>query len=208
MREMATVPEAVPQQPIRRYINAAVAIHWITALLVVTQVIIGFTFDNMERGPGRMQLFTWHKTIGVLILLMAIVRLVVRLKNPPPPFPPELPRWERIAAVWNHRAFYFLLFALPLTGLIAISGGGDQGTTSLVGGIPFPLLPGLSEAAGDASGDIHVILVFTTLFLLLFHIGAALKQQFVDRPGRTSGRMPPFRPRTGEPVVEYRLEGV
>ena len=198
---MATVPEAREQQPILRYVNAAVAIHWTTALLVVTQVIVGFTFDSMDRGPERMQLFTWHKTIGATILLLTVARLIVRLKNPPPPFPPELPEWERVAAVWNHRAFYFLLFALPLTGLIAVSGGTDGWFTPLIGGIPLPTVPGISEAGGDLSGDVHVVLVFTTLLLLVLHIGAALKQQFVDRPGRVSGRMPPFHPRTGEPTV-------
>lgn len=201
MREMATVPEAVPQEPIRRYTNAAVAIHWITALLVVIQVIVGFTFDNMERGPERAQLFTWHKTIGATILLLAIVRLIVRLKNPPPPFPPELPYWERAAAVWNHRAFYFLLFALPLTGLIAVSGRTEGWFTPLIGGIPLPVVPGIGEDTGELSGNVHIVLVFTTLALLVLHIAAAIKQQFFDRPGRTAGRMPPFRPRTGEPVI-------
>ena len=204
---MATVPEAVPQEPIRRYINAAVAIHWTTALLVVTQVIVGFTFDNMDRGPERMQLFTWHKTIGATILLLTIARLIVRLKNPPPPFPPELPAWERQAAVWNHRAFYLLLFALPLTGLIAVSGRTEGWFTPLVGGIPLPVVPGINEGTGDLSGDVHILLVFTTLLLLVLHIGAALKQQFFDRPGRVAGRMPPFQPRTGEPTVSESAAG-
>ena len=198
---MATVPEAVPQEPIRRYINAAVAIHWTTALLVVTQVIVGFTFAEMERGPERMQLFTWHKTIGATILLLTIARLIVRLKNPPPPFPTELPHWERVAAVWNHRAFYFLLFALPLTGLIAVSGRAEDWYTPLIGGIPLPVVPGVGEDTGELSGGVHEVLVFTTLALLVLHVGAALKQQFFDRPGRVAGRMPPFRPRTGEPTI-------
>ena len=204
---MATVPEAVPQEPIRRYINAAVAIHWTTALLVVTQVIVGFTFDNMERGPERAELFTWHKTIGATILLLTIARLTVRLNNPPPPFPPELPAWERVAAVWNHRAFYFLLFALPLTGLIAVSGRTEGWFTPLIGGIPLPVVPGISENGGDLSGDVHIVLVFTTLALLVLHIGAALKQQFFDRPGRVAGRMPPFRPRTGELTISENAAG-
>ena len=204
---MATVPEAVPQESVRRYINAAVAIHWTTALLVVTQVIVGFTFDNMERGPERAELFTWHKTIGATILLLTMARLIVRLKNPPPPFPPELPAWERHAAVWNHRAFYFLLFALPLTGLTAVSGRTDGWFTPLVGGIPLPVIPGISEGTGDVSGDVHIVLVFTTLALLVLHIGAAIKQQFFDSTRQVSGRMPPFRPKSGEPVISENAAG-
>jgi cytochrome b561 len=200
-----TVPDAVPQpETILRYNNVAAAIHWITGIAVLTQVYIGFTFHGMERGPARGEWFAWHKTLGVLILLLALVRLAWRLTHKPPPFPPELPAWERHAAVWNHRAFYLLLFALPLTGLIAISGGADEGTTRLAFDIPFPLIPGLSEDLGDASGEFHELLVKITIALLLLHVGAALKHQFIDsrRIGRTAGRMPPFRPRDRSPTRE------
>src|SRR3546814_20830283 len=77
----------------------------------------------MEPGPERGEWFTWHKTIGATILILSLICLAWRLAHKPPPFPIELPRWERIAAVWNHRIFYFLLIVLPLTALLAVSGG-------------------------------------------------------------------------------------
>jgi cytochrome b561 len=198
---MVTVPEAVPQEPIRRYSNTAVAIHWITVALVLTQVVLGFTFaEFLPRGPAQAAVFTWHKTLGALILLLALVRLGYRLKNPPPPFPTDLPSWRRHVAVWNHRAFYFLLIVLPLTGLIAVSGMAKGPTTPLVGGIPLPVIPGISEATGDMSGDLHIVLVYTTIALLLLHVGAALYQQFVEHD-RTAGRMPPFQAPGGEHAV-------
>ena len=202
---MATVPDVREQHPLRRYSNPAVAIHWITVVLVLTQVWLGFTFADMADGPEKATYFTWHKTVGATILLLSLIRLGYRLKNPPPPFPPELPEWERVLAVWNHRAFYFLLIALPLTGLIAVSGRTDNWFTPLIGGIPLPVVPGISKATGGLSGDVHVFLVWTTIALLVLHVGAALKQQFFDRPGRMSGRMPPFQPRTHEPVVSDRV---
>ena len=198
---MSTVPEATDQQRLVRYSNIAVTLHWLTAALVVTQVVIGFTFHNMERGPDRMELFTWHKTVGATILILALLRLAYRLINRPPPFPEELPRWERLAAVWNHRAFYFLLIALPLTGLIAVSGKTDGWFTPLIGGVPLPTVPGISEDGGELSGGVHEVLVFTTLALLVLHIGAALKHQFFV-PNRAAGRMPPFRAPGGERPVE------
>lgn len=202
---MASVPEAVPQDPVRRYSNGAVAFHWITAALVLTQVVIGFTFaEFMDDGPARANLFTWHKTLGATILLLTIARLIYRLNNPPPPFPPELPRWERLSAVWNHRAFYFLLIVLPLTGLVAVSGSTDTWFTPLIGGIPLPVVPGISKATGDLSGNVHVVLVFTTIALLVLHVAAALKQQFFDSTRQVSGRMPPFQPKSGEHPVPQR----
>jgi cytochrome b561 len=194
---MASVPHSVPQpDTILRYNAGAVAIHWLTAMLVIVQIYIGFTFGEMERGPERSAWFAWHKTIGATILILTFVRLAWRLTHKPPAFPPELPRWERVAAVWNHRIFYILLFALPLSGLLAISGGADEATTGLVGGLRLPLIPGISEAAGDAAGGLHGPLVFATLALLALHVGAALKHQFLDRT-RSAGRMPPFRERDG-----------
>ena len=197
---MSTVPEATDQQRLVRYSNVAVTLHWLTAALVVAQVVIGFTFASMDRGPERMDVFTWHKTVGATILVLALIRLAYRLMNPPPPYPEELPRWERLAAVWNHRAFYFLLIALPLTGLIAVSGKADDWFTPLIGGVPLPTVPGISEDGGELSGEVHEVLVFTTLALLVLHIGAALKHQFLA-PNRAAGRMPPFRAPSGEEPV-------
>jgi cytochrome b561 len=198
---MATVPEAVPQNPIRRYSNIAVTFHWVVVALVLTQVVIGFTFaELLPRGPQRAELFTWHKTLGATILLLTLARLAYRLRNPPPPFPPELPRWRRIVAVWNHRLFYVMLILLPLTGLIAVSDGAKSWFTPLVGGIPLPVVPGISEETGEMSGDVHVVLVLTTIALLLLHVGAAIYQQFFVHE-RTAGRMPPFQAPGGEEAV-------
>ena len=199
---MATVPEVREQHPLRRYSNAAVALHWITAVLVLFQIWLGLSFADMPQGPQRGELVTWHKTIGATILILALVRLTYRLMNPPPPFPPELPRWERLAAVWNHRLFYVLLIGLPIGGLIAVSGLTKGPTTTLLGGVQIPVIPGISEQMGETAGEIHAALAWVLIALLVLHVAAALKQQFFDRPGRMSGRMPPFRPRTHEPVVE------
>jgi cytochrome b561 len=152
----------------------------------------------MARGPARSELFTWHKTVGATILILSLARLAWRLMHKPPPFPESLPRWERIAAVWNHRAFYLLLIALPLTGLATISSG-HSGTTKLAGGIPLPLIPGLPDSAGDGLGETHELLVYVTIALVVLHVGAALKHQFVDH-ARASGRMPPFQAPGGVPT--------
>lgn len=202
---MATVPEAVPQTPLRRYANVAVAFHWITALFVIFQIWLGLSFVDMERGPERAHLFTWHKTVGATILLLVLARLTYRLMNPPPPFPPELPRWERLAAVWNHRLFYVLLIGLPIGGFIAVSGRSKAPTTELLGGIRIPVIPGISEQLGETAGEAHAALAFVLIALVALHLAAALKQQFFDRPGRMAGRMPPFRPRTHEEVVSDPL---
>lgn len=198
---MTTVPEATPQSDaLLRYTNGAVALHWIMAALVLLQVYVGFTFHEMGRGPARSEWFTWHKTIGATILVLALIRLAWRLAHKPPPFPVALPRWERTAAVWNHRLFYALIIVLPLTGLMAVSGGAEEATTRPAGGIPLPLIPGLSEDFGEGAGGVHEALVKITIALLVIHVAAALKHQFIDR-SRAAGRMPPFQSPDHEPVI-------
>jgi cytochrome b561 len=184
------VQESTGRQAVR-YKPIVVWIHWITAALVVTQVVIGFTFDEfLERGPTRSEVFAWHKTIGATILVLALIRLAVRLLNPPPPYPTDFPKWERFLAVWNHRIFYVLLIALPLTGLAAVSGRAEDGTVPLLFGLRLPAIPGISP--DNDLGDVHQLLVYTTLALVVLHVGAALYNQFGSSTN-VADRMPPFK---------------
>ncbi|MCL6699825.1 cytochrome b/b6 domain-containing protein [Sphingomonas sp. NSE70-1] len=174
-----------------RYRKIVMWIHWITALLLIMQVYIGFIFHDLPRGSEeRAFVFGWHKTWGVLILLLALTRLAIRLINPPPPYPSDYPKWRRFFAVWNHRLFYILLLALPLTGLAAVSGRAEDGWVPLQLGLNVPAIPGIPTE--NDFGDVHEVLVWVTLALLALHVSAALFNQFVDR-GAVAGRMWPFR---------------
>ncbi|QIK96492.1 cytochrome b [Sphingomonas sp. HDW15A] len=184
-----------------RYRSTVVWIHWITATLLIAQVVLGFYFSDLPRGPDRMEVFAWHKTLGAIILLLAFARLGVRLVNPPPPYPQDFPRWERAMAVWNHRIFYILLIALPLTGLLAVSGRAEDDWVALKFGLALPAIPGVPKE--NEFGDVHEVLVFITIGLLVLHVGAALKNQFADR-GPVASRMPPFRAsRPAGPPTEH-----
>ena len=174
-----------PQSASTRYISTAIAIHWFSALLIVSQIILGLKFADMPKGSERVDLFTWHKTIGVAILLLAIGRLVVRLINPPPPLPVKVPGWQRMTAVWTHRMLYFLMIALPITGLMIIADHAVGGMTELKFGLFFPVI---SVPIPD---EVHSWLAWGLIWLLGLHILAALKQQVMDGP-IVSRRMSPF----------------
>ena len=192
--------EARPQDPLLRYSNVNVAFHWITAALVIFQIWLGLSFADMAQGPERASLFTWHRTIGAIILLVVLARLTYRLANPPPPYPPELPKWERVAGTWNHRLFYLLLIALPIGGVLAVSGLTPGPTITLLGGVAIPKIPGISKDIGELAGNVHSAAAWLLMALIVLHILAALKHQFLDR-NRAAGRMPPFKDPVDEPVV-------
>ncbi len=177
-----------------RYNAVAAGLHWLIALLIFVQIYVGWTFGDMARGPARDLWFEWHKTLGFMILVLSLVRLVWRLINPPPALPPEMPGWEKLAASLSHVAFYIILIGLPLTGWAAISTGRAALTstmTSLVGGLSWPLIPGLPGTIHEPMETVHELLVKVTYALVILHVGAALKHQFVDK-GRMAGRLWPF----------------
>jgi cytochrome b561 len=169
-----------------RYSNVVVAIHWLSALMILAQIAIGLKFSDMPKGPARSDALMWHKTVGVVILLLAVTRLAVRLIDSPPPYPEDFPKWERFVAVWSHRLLYFLMIALPVTGLALVSKRAVDGMTNLAGGMRFPVIP-IPEL-----GTPHEFLAWSLIVLLVIHVLAALKNQFLTG-GQVAGRMPPFR---------------
>lgn len=192
--------EARPQEALLRYSNVNVAFHWVTAALVLFQIWLGLSFADMAQGPERANLFTWHRTIGAIILLIVVARLTYRLTNPPPPYPPQLPKWERVAGTWNHRLFYLLLIAMPIGGVVAVSGLSPAPDITLLGGIAFPKISGISKELGELAAGVHSVAAWLLMALIVLHVAAALKHQFYDR-NRAAGRMPPFKDPVDEPVV-------
>lgn len=193
------MPSAVPDDvagPVSltlRYDRVAAAIHWVTAALIVVQILVGFIFHTMERGPLRSEWFGWHKTLGLTILALALARLAWRLAHRPPPWPTAMPRWERSLAAWAYRLFYFVLIATPLTGLLAVSAYTNQTMIELVGGLELPPIPGVSEGVGETFEELHKHLVQLVVLLIGLHVLAAVRHQWFGRRRLpAAGRMPPF----------------
>lgn len=168
-----------------RYSSAAAAIHWLSAALIIAQMWLGFTFHDFPKGtPERAFYFDWHKTVGVIILLLALGRLALRLMRPAPGFPEGTPGWQRMLATWGHRLLYAFMILLPLTGLMAVSRGGPM--TGLKWGLSFPTIPDFMELH-----DLHEPLAFGMIVLLVVHVLGGLRNQFLG-DGLLAGRMPPF----------------
>ena len=171
------------------YTRTAIALHWAVALLIFANLPLGEYMHDLPLSPVKLRLFSYHKWIGVTVFLLAVARLAWRAGHTPPPLPETIPAWQRHAAHGLHHLLYLLLFAIPLSGWLMSSAKGFQ--TVYLGVLPLPDLIGKDKALGDALREVHEMLNFGLLALVLGHIAAALKHQFIDRNGILA-RMLPF----------------
>ncbi len=100
-----------------RYTRTAIVLHWLIAAMVISTIILAWIFHTV---PAEIaQPYTnAHKTIGITVLGLALLRLLWRVAHRPPPFSPALPRWQRVAARTGHAGLYFIILAMPLSGWI------------------------------------------------------------------------------------------
>jgi cytochrome b561 len=162
-----------------RYTPAAIALHWIVAFAIIANLALGVYTVDLPLSPRKLQLFSYHKWIGVTVLMLAAVRLLWRLGHPPPALPEGMPPWEKRAANASHVVLYALFFAAPLTGWLFSSASGFQ--TVYLGLLPIPDLLPKDKALADALRLAHKSINFTMAALIVVHALAGLKHHFVDR---------------------------
>src|SRR5271167_1175015 len=97
------------------YGAVAKTLHWLIAFLIVAMLVIGWLMTTLPRENAyKFPLFQWHKSIGILILLLSLLRLGWRLTHSAPPLPAKMPAWEKFAARATHWLFYVLIIGMPL----------------------------------------------------------------------------------------------
>jgi len=173
---------------VNAYTRTAVALHWLIAALIVVAFPLGVYMHELPLSPRKLQLYSYHKWIGISVLLAAAARLLWRIGHrPPAPLPG--PRWQLVAAHAVHHAFYVLIVAVPLSGWLMSSALGFP--VVWLGVLPLPDLVGKDKELGEALKAAHEALNLTLLALVVLHVGAALKHHFIDRDA-TLARMLPF----------------
>lgn len=160
----------------RRYGLVAIVLHWLIGCLVIVMLAVGFFMEDI----GSNLVYQLHKSTGLLILTLTLIRLGWRLANPVPDLPATLTKtWERIAARGIHIGFYALLLVLPLSGWVMASAG--EYPTIFYGLFEVPRLPvaGDLRQIGSTARDIHELVAWTTIGLLALHVGAAIRHHLV-----------------------------
>lgn len=171
------------------YTRTAVLLHWLTALAILCAFPLGVYMHELQLSPRKLQLYSYHKWIGITVLLLALLRLLWRLFHRPPPLLAGMPRWQEAAAHGMHHLLYLLLLAVPLSGWLMSSALGIS--VVWLGVIPLPDLIGKDKQLGEALKEVHKTLNLTMLLLVLIHAAAALQHHWFERDG-TLQRMLPF----------------
>ncbi len=150
-----------------RYTKTAILLHWATAALVIALIGLGWFMVEIPKGPGRSYYFGLHKSLGLTVLLVSVLRLVWRLRYPPPPLPTRLTRWQRGLARWTHGAFYVLLFAQPLSGYLSSAFSGYK---TRYFGIPLPHWGYKDVVLNETFTEVHVACSVALVSLIILHL--------------------------------------
>jgi len=159
-----------------RWGSVAQFLHWLIVALIITQVVLALSADRLH-GMAKLAMLARHKSVGITILMLAVVRLVWRLVNPTPPLPSTLKPYERFLANFTHAALYLLIFAMPITGWIMTSARGFP--ASWFNLFQLPDLVAKNRALYETMQETHEALAWTLGAVATLHLLAALKHHFV-----------------------------
>jgi cytochrome b561 len=170
------------------YDTIAKSLHWVIAVVVLAMLIFARQLDDMADAE-RVEMIKFHSGLGTSVLILMVLRLLWRLRHPPPAPPSAMARWQRRAAVSVHGAFYLLLIAQPVLGML-VAGSVDYAVS------PFGAFELSSWMADDPDRAdwllfLHASNANLITLLALVHIGAALWHRYHDKDNVLS-RMLPF----------------
>ena len=171
---MATLSSSNSQA---RYSTVAIILHWLIALALAFQIAVGFSMPDDERG---FTLFQLHKSVGVTILVLTLVRLAWRLTHRPPTAVER--GFQGFLAKAVHTLLYAFMIGAPLTGWAMVSTDATGIPTLLYGTIPWPHLP-LPHALNEPLEETHELLAWIGLALFVLHVAGALRHQFLLKDG-------------------------
>jgi cytochrome b561 len=168
---MMNVPRFTPLQR---------TLHWVMAVCILTMLFIGVGMASTV-APQYLTLVNIHKPLGILILILALIRLIVRLRYGAPPLPVDLPEPMKLAAYLSHYALYALMIAMPLIGWAMLSAA--EYPVTLWPGLWLPQILPRSPSLHTLLWNAHFYLAFLFFALILMHLSAALFHALVRRDG-------------------------
>lgn len=160
-----------------RYGTVAQTFHWLIAALIFIMLGLGYYMEDLPLGTRKLELYGIHKSIGITIAMLAALRLLWRLFNPPPPLPDSMRPWERKAAGAVHALLYLMLFAQPLVGFLQSNAANFP--IVLWGYLLLPPLIAPDEPLSEFLIVVHTVGGSFLAILVIVHVAAALRHHFV-----------------------------
>ncbi len=154
-----------------RWGGVSQVLHWLVVVLILAMAWLGLTMGDLPNGPDKIATYALHKSIGLSILALAVLRLLWRLYAGAPAPVAGTPRWQERIAALTHVALYVLLLALPLTGWLLNSAAGFP--LQWFGLFNLPSLAARDEALHALATQAHEVLFWTLAALALLHAAAA-----------------------------------
>lgn len=162
----------------KRFTATQRLLHWLMAICILAMLFIGVGMVSTV-APKYLDLVSIHKPLGILILVLALIRLAIRLRSGAPPVPTDLPEPMRIAAQLSHYALYALMIAMPLIGWGMLSAAAYP--VVLFDSLHLPRILPQSDALHAFLWSAHFYLAFAFFALILTHLAAALFHALVRR---------------------------
>jgi cytochrome b561 len=163
-------------------------LHWTIATLIFVQFALGWTAASWRLSPTKLDLFVWHKSIGLLIFLLVLLRLLWRFVNPVPTLPVDTRPWERTAAHLSHGLLYLLMLAIPLSGWVINSAAKVPFRVFWL--FPLPAIVAPDKMLAELAKQVHLILFITIATVVVLHMIAAFRHHFVKRNDTLTRMLP------------------
>jgi cytochrome b561 len=154
-------------------------LHWLIAICVLTTAPVAIAMTRVDKGPTQDALYNFHKSLGVTILILMILRLLNRIVAGAPIAHPGIEPWQKTASATVHTSFYALLLAMPIVGYIANSAYGAP--TPFFGLFNIPPIVGENESLATQLFTLHRWVGYLLIVIVLVHVSAALYHTFIRR---------------------------
>jgi len=159
------------------YGAVAKGFHWLLFLLLTIAVIVGNLLDEIPKGPTKFEVTAMHKSLGVLILALVLLRLLWRLVSVRPQDPVGTPPLQNKLAHAVHWLLYLVMFLQPITGILMSQAAGHP--VSVFGLFQLPTLLAKNEDLATIFDGAHVTIWVVLVVLVIGHSAAALYHHYV-----------------------------
>lgn len=164
----------------QRYSGVAMGLHWVMGLIMIGLLAVGLWMVDLPLAPFKFEVYQWHKSFGLLVLLLLVVRVGWRWTHPAPMLPVGTPRWQVKVAEFTHFLLYFLMLLMPLSGWLMSDAAGYRPHFF---GLAVPLLWAQDSVVAGWAKWVHEMAGKALIGLLILHVGAAVHHHLIVRDG-------------------------